>query len=252
MQFIRLPKPIDIAERVLPELVADCVDTYSGKSINIIVLQQLRVSMLVSRVIEWSTSWMAHWGTFGNFTQRAWAIWDLSNHDLFRIIPDPGSQQRVTLSLESICTIPFQARASAVKMPMLRQHSSNSGMPGFVNVRGTLPGTWDQPNNNPYAVCRCAAVIFSNITDCEIQWPGMLITRKIDQVSLLRWTFDWHNRLSSRKLILWIPPPITHVHLIVDSTTLRVSEVHRFKTKVHLKWEMCQKELDTFENIPVV
>jgi hypothetical protein len=27
MQFIRLPKPIDIAERVLPKLVADCVDT---------------------------------------------------------------------------------------------------------------------------------------------------------------------------------------------------------------------------------
>jgi hypothetical protein len=48
MQFIRLPKPIDIAERVLPELVADWVDTKSVQSINMIVLQQLQVKMLVS------------------------------------------------------------------------------------------------------------------------------------------------------------------------------------------------------------
>jgi len=48
MQLIRLPKPIDIAERVLPELVAVWVDTYSVQSINMIVLQQLRVNMLVS------------------------------------------------------------------------------------------------------------------------------------------------------------------------------------------------------------
>jgi hypothetical protein len=48
MQFIRLPKPIDIEERVLPELVADWVDTYSVQSINIIVLHQLRANMLIS------------------------------------------------------------------------------------------------------------------------------------------------------------------------------------------------------------
>ena len=41
MQFIRLPKPMDIAERVLPELVADWTDTESVQSINIIVLQLL-------------------------------------------------------------------------------------------------------------------------------------------------------------------------------------------------------------------
>jgi hypothetical protein len=41
MQFIRLPKPIDIAERILPELVADWVDTEGVKGINIIVLQML-------------------------------------------------------------------------------------------------------------------------------------------------------------------------------------------------------------------
>jgi hypothetical protein len=41
MQLIRLPKPIDIAGRVLPELVAYWVDTESVPSIKIIVLQQL-------------------------------------------------------------------------------------------------------------------------------------------------------------------------------------------------------------------
>jgi hypothetical protein len=48
MQFIRLPKPIDIAERVLPELVADWVDTESAQSFNMIVREQLQVNMLVS------------------------------------------------------------------------------------------------------------------------------------------------------------------------------------------------------------
>jgi hypothetical protein len=41
MPFIRLPRTIDIAERVLPEQVADLVDTNSVRSINIIVLQHL-------------------------------------------------------------------------------------------------------------------------------------------------------------------------------------------------------------------
>jgi len=68
MQFIRLPKPIDVAERVLPELVADWADTESMQSINIIVLQLLRVNMLVSGVIKWSKSSMPHWRTFRNFT----------------------------------------------------------------------------------------------------------------------------------------------------------------------------------------
>jgi len=95
------------------------------------------------------------------------------------------------------------------------------------------------------------ADIFSNITNREIQRPGMLIARKIAQVSLVGCTDDWHNRRSGRELILCISPPIARVHLAVDSTTLRVSEAHRFKIEVHLKWEMCQQELYTFENIPV-
>jgi len=48
MQFIRLPKAIDIAERELPELVADWMDTESVQSIIIVVLQQLLGNVLVS------------------------------------------------------------------------------------------------------------------------------------------------------------------------------------------------------------
>jgi hypothetical protein len=48
MQFIRLPKPIYFVERVLPELVPDWADTESVQSINIIVIQLLLVTMLVS------------------------------------------------------------------------------------------------------------------------------------------------------------------------------------------------------------
>jgi len=170
---------------------------------------------------------------------------------VFRIIHHPGSQRKVTLSLESICTIPFQAGVSVVKMPQLRQHSFNRGMPCLVNVFGTFRGTWDQPDKNPGTLFQCMADIFSNITNCEIQRPGMLISRKIGQVSLVGCTNDWHHRRSGRMLILCIPPPISRVHLAVDSMTLRVSEAHWFRIEVRLIWEMCQKELDTFENIPL-
>jgi len=125
-------------------------------------------------------------------------------------------------------------------------------MPGFVNVLGTIRGTWEQPDKNTGALCWCAADIFSNITNCEIQQLGMLITRKISQVSLVGCTYHWHNCHSCRNLILCIPLPIARVHLAVDSMTLRVSNAHRFQMEVRLKLKLWQKELDTFENIPVV
>jgi hypothetical protein len=124
-------------------------------------------------------------------------------------------------------------------------------MPCLVNVLGKFQGTWDQPDKNPGALFRCKADILLNISNCEIQRPGMLMARKIDQVSLVGSTNDGHNCCSARKLISGIPPPIARVQLAVDSTTLRVSQAHRFKIEVRLKWEMCQQELDTFENIPV-
>jgi hypothetical protein len=135
---------------------------------------------------------------------------------------------------------------------MLRQHSSNRGMPGFVNVLGTLRGTWAQPDKNPGAFFRCTADIISNITNCEIQRARMLIARTICQVSLVGCTYDWHNRHSAKKLFLCNPPTFAGVHLAVNSTTLGVSEAYQFNIEVLLKWEMCQMELDTFEYIPVV
>jgi len=252
MQFIRLPKPIDIAERELPELVVDWVDTWSVQNINTSVLQELRVNMLVSWVIACSKGGMPHRRTFRNCAHWTWAIWDLSNHDLFLTIFDPGSQQWVTLSLESIITIPFQARASDVKMPKLRQHSSNLGMPYFIYDFGTFQGICDQADKNRGALFRCTADNFSNITYHEIQWPGMLITRKKFQVHLVGFTNDWHNGRSGRKLILCIALPITRDHLAVDLMTLRVCEADPFKIEVCLKRKMCLEELDTFENIPVV
>jgi hypothetical protein len=48
MQFIRLRKTIGIAERVLPELVGDCMDTESVQSVIIIVVLQLQEHMVVS------------------------------------------------------------------------------------------------------------------------------------------------------------------------------------------------------------
>jgi len=89
---------------------------------------------------------------------------------------------------------------------------------------GTFRRTGDQPNKNPGALFRCTADIFSNITNREIQRPGMLVARKIGQVGLVGCTNDWDNRRSSRKLILRIPPPVTGVHLAVYLATLPVCE----------------------------
>jgi hypothetical protein len=70
-----------------------------------------------------------------------------------------------------------------------------------------------QPKKNPGALFKCLADNFSNITNCEIQWPGMLFVRKIVKVGLLGCTDDLHNCRSSRKLILCITPPIACVNL---------------------------------------
>ena len=56
MQCIRLPKTIDIAERVLPELVVDWMNTKSVQNIDISFVQKLQVDMLISWVIKGSKS----------------------------------------------------------------------------------------------------------------------------------------------------------------------------------------------------
>jgi len=182
---------------------------------------------------------MPNWRTFRNLAHRTWAIWDLSNHDLCQIISDPGSQQQVTLSQECISAIPFQAVASDVKMPKLRQHSPNRGMPCIVYVFGTFQGTFTQANENPGARFRCMADIVSNTTYREIEQPAMLIARKICQVSLVGCTSNWHNRHCGRKLILCILAPVARVHLAVYATALRVSESDWFEIEVCLKTKMC-------------
>jgi hypothetical protein len=139
----------------------------------------------------------------------------LYNHVLYRIIPDPGSQNRMTLSLESISTIPFQARPSDVKCPERRQHCFNRGMPCLVIIFHTLQWTGDQPNTNPGPLLRCMAVIFSHIIARKIKWPGMLVVQNIGHLDLIGCTNDWHNWSSIRKLILHIPQPIACLRLAV-------------------------------------
>jgi len=252
MQLIRPPKAINIAERVLPELVADWMKTNSVQNIDIRFVQKLEVNMLILWVIKRSKRWMPHQCTFWNVTHRAWAICDLNNHDLFWKIPVPGSQKRLALSLESISTIPVQASASDVKIPKWGQHCSNRSMPCHLIIFSTVRKTGDQPNKDPGGLLRSTVVILSKITNREIQRPGMLVAQNISQVSLVRCTNDWHNRHSSREQILRIPPPITFGHLAGYSVTFLVYKAHRFKIEARLKWEMCQKELYTLGNIPVV
>jgi len=52
MQFIRLPKAINIAERVVPELVVDWMNTKSVQNIDISFVQKLQVNMQISWVIQ--------------------------------------------------------------------------------------------------------------------------------------------------------------------------------------------------------
>jgi hypothetical protein len=106
----------------------------SVQNINISYVQKLWVNMVISWIIECSTSWMPHQRTFRNSTHQAWAIWYSGNHNLFWIIPDPVCQKRITFYLESICTIPFQAGTSDVKIPEWGQHCATSGMPCFVRI----------------------------------------------------------------------------------------------------------------------
>jgi hypothetical protein len=236
----------------LPELVPDRIHMKTMQNIKISFIQKLWANMLISRFIECSTSLMPHRRTFMNFTDRALAIWDLSINDMLWIIRDPGSQKMITLCLECIYTIPFQAGSSDVKIPKWGQHCSNRGMTCLISISGTFQEKWNQPKETPCRLCRGPPDIFSNITNREIQRPDILITWSIGQVSLVGCKNDWCNRPSCRKLILCIPPSGTGVYLAVYSATFRIFVGHQFKIEMCLKWVMCQKELNTFENISVI
>jgi hypothetical protein len=186
---------------------------------------------------------MPHQWTFRNFTHWAWAIWVLSNHSLFWKIRDAGREKRIISSPDSISTIPFQAGTSYVKIVGWGEYCSNSGILCLTRSFGTFRGTWDPSNKNPFALYRCSADIFWNITNREIQWPGLLIARKFGQLSLVGCTHDGHNCSSCWKLILHISPQIACIHLTVYLAIFAASTVHWIKIEVCLKWEMCQKEM---------
>jgi len=102
---------------------------------------------------------------------------------VFWIIPDRGRSERITLSVESISTIPFQAGISFVKILQWGQHSSNRAMPCLVSIFGNFWGTTAQPNENPGVLFRYPGDIVQNITNHEIPRPAMLIARNVGQVS---------------------------------------------------------------------
>jgi hypothetical protein len=120
-----------------------------------------------------------------------------------------------------------------------------------MNLFRTFEWTGDQPVQKAGALFRCAADIFSIITNCEILQPVMLVVRRIIQVSPVRCRYDWHNRRSSRKVILFIQPPIARAHLTVYSLTAGVSDEHWFNIKNRLNWEICETKLHPSDNIPV-
>jgi len=68
MEFIRLPKPIDSAERVLAELISDWVNTNSVQGIDISGFQKVQVTSVNCLVIEWLQCWMLHPHNFRSFT----------------------------------------------------------------------------------------------------------------------------------------------------------------------------------------
>jgi len=145
MQFIRLPKLIDIVERVVPELVSDWMNSNSIHNITICFVQQDQANMLISWVIKWSKSGMPHWHSYVNFTHSIWDISDFSKHDLFQTIPGPGTHKRTSLSLEYISSVPFQAWTSYVKIPEWGEHSSNRRMQCLISIFHTFWVTDNQP-----------------------------------------------------------------------------------------------------------
>jgi len=170
--------------------------------------------MLIFWVIKRSKSGTTHRHTFRNFTHPVWSICDLSDHELFWIIRNPGRQKRITLSVDSISTIPWKASTSYVKIWERGQHYSNLWMPCIISIFARFQATWYQPNETPGALFRCPANIFSNVTNCEIPLPAMIIAETVCQVSNVGCTNDWYNCPSCRNLIVCIAPPIACVHLI--------------------------------------
>jgi len=113
-------------------------------------------------------------------------------------------------------------------------------------------GPWISPLRTHVRFNRERWIVFFGTTNCEIQQWGMLIARKIDQVSLVICTNPWHNHWCSRELILHVPSAISHIHLTVHLMPHGISKVHRFTMVMRLNCKASWEALDTFGNIPVV
>jgi len=178
--------------------------------------------------------------TLRNLYHWACAIWHLNHHVFCRMICNPGCKQRVTMSQESICTDPIQAGAHYLKIPAWGLHCSNCAIQIILSIFGIFWGTGDKPNRNQGLHIRWRVNIFCNITNCEIQWVRILITRITGQGSLLRCTNDRYNPHSGRSVIQCIALPLTSVHLPKNSTAVRLRKAHRLSIQVHLTWAICQ------------
>jgi hypothetical protein len=158
----------------------------------------------------------------------------------------------ITISGASISTIPFQAGTSCANIAVWGQHSSTCRLPFLISIFHTICRILNQPNANTGVLFRYPLDRFLTIANCEINQPGMLMAQKIGQVSCFGCTNTWPNELPSWKLILRILPPITFIHIAINSMTFRACKAHWVPIEVHLTWEMYPKELYTFENIAVV
>lgn len=114
----------------------------------------LQVNMLISWVIKWFISLKSHWHTIGNLAHRKWAILNWRNQHLCWIISNQGIQKIITLTLESIRTIPFEVGISYYKIPECRQHTSNRVMSSNITVIKNLHASWDHVNQIPVC-CQC-------------------------------------------------------------------------------------------------
>jgi len=113
------------------------------------IVQKFPVNMLISWVIEWSKGGVPHQHTSMNLTHWASAIWDLSSHDKFWIIPNPGSQKRITLSVDYIRRVPVQAGTNNLMITEWGQCSSNRGMPCGVSILAMFGGQGISPPQIP-------------------------------------------------------------------------------------------------------
>jgi len=98
----------------------------------------------------------------------------------------------------------------------------------FWHLLGDM-GPLRQESRGAFWVCGGDCFEYYQSWDIAARYVGH---PKILYVSCFGCTYDWHNSRSGSKLILNITPLSTHVHLAIDSTTIRVSEAHRFEIEV--------------------